>query len=82
MASYIYILIFNNYSPKAKWLSVNILKTKRKSILKHEKNLFHQKRANNWQPFCSSRWLSADSLRIENQSEDAILYNHLSIYTN
>ena len=52
---------------------VIIPKTKRKSIVKHEKILFHQKRANNWQPFCSS---------IANQSERAILYNALSIYTN
>ena len=34
---------------------VIIPKTKRKSIVKHENVLFHQKRANNWQPFCLSR---------------------------
>ena len=41
-------------------------------------------RANNWQPFRSLRCLSADSPRprIANQSERAILYKCLSIYTN
>ena len=59
---------------------VIIPNTKRKSIVKHEKILFHQKRANNWQPvFFLSRWLSGDSPRIANQSERAILYNHVSI---
>ena len=87
------LILFNNYyspiitEPEANNCfnintQVSIPKTKRKSIVKHEKkNLFRQKRANNWQPFCSSRLLSADSPRIANQSERAILYNHLSIYT-
>ena len=75
----IFRMLFNNYSPKAKWLSVNIHraeviipKTKRKSVVKHENILFHQKRGNNWQPFCSSRWLSAvsriSSMIIENRA--------------
>ena len=34
---------------------VIIAKTKRKSIVKHENILLHQKRANNGQPFCLSR---------------------------
>ena len=54
------LVLFNNYSPKANnCFSINtqviIPKTKRKSIVKHEQFLFYQKRANNWQPFCSSR---------------------------
>ena len=34
---------------------VIIPKTKRKSIVKHKKILFHQKHTNKWQPFCLSK---------------------------
>ena len=57
----------NNY------LSINtqvIKKGKQKALCNYEKILFHQKRANDWQPFC-----------LANQSGHAILYNNLTIYT-
>ena len=64
IGEYIVAVIIGEYSPIITVTEVNnyfsintqviIPKRKRKSIVKH-KILFHQKRANNWQPFCSSR---------------------------